>query len=137
MKIIKTNPLKIILGLVIVSVLIPLSMSNMKQPDPVIVIEVIAKDMKFNQTNPTLYFKPGTRIRLILRNEDPGMLHDLVIESLGIRTPVIKEGEQAIIEFQVTEEGQFNYICSLHPLMMKGIVWVSDQNSNLQTASLK
>ena len=101
------------------------------------IIEILAKDMMFNQTNPTIYLKPGTKVRLILHNEDPGMEHDLVIEALNLKTAIIKEGETAILEFTVPKDGKFAYICSLHPRMMKGFFMVSNQQPDRQTASLK
>tara|TARA_B100000809_G_C14658832_1_gene358820 strand:- start:29 stop:466 length:438 start_codon:yes stop_codon:yes gene_type:complete len=135
MKIVKTHLLKALIITAVFSALLPLLAGNLKRPEAVVTVVVVAKDMKFNQTNPTIYIRPGTKIRLILRNEDPGMRHDLVLEALGLETPILKEGESAILEFVVEDEGLFEYICSLHPVLMRGILMVSDQRLDQQTVS--
>jgi len=88
-------------------------------------IVIIAKDMKFNETNPTLKVAFGERIRIVFRNEDAGMKHDLMIEDLGLRTPVLQPGQEAIIEFLAQTEGTFEYFCSIHPISMRGILLVN------------
>ncbi|HCN09915.1 MAG TPA: hypothetical protein DIT01_18475 [Lentisphaeria bacterium] len=135
MKIVKTHLLKALITTAVVAALLPLLAGSLKRSEAVVTVIVVAKDMKFNQTNPTIYVRPGTKIRLILRNEDPGMRHDLVLEALGLETPIIKEGESAVLEFVVVDEGLFEYICSLHPVLMKGILVVSDQKWDQQTVS--
>ena len=135
MKIVKTHLLKALITTAVIAALLPLLAGSLKRSEAVITVIVVAKDMKFNQTNPTIYVRPGTKIRLVLRNEDPGMRHDLVLEALGLETPIIKEGESAILEFEVEDEGQFEYICSLHPVLMKGILMVSNQRWDQRTAS--
>lgn len=135
MKIVKTHLLKALITTAVVAALLPLLAGSLKRSEAVVTVVVVAKDMKFNQTNPTIYVRPGTKIRLILRNEDPGMRHDLVLEALGLETPIIKEGESAVLEFVVVDEGLFEYICSLHPVLMKGILMVSDQRWDQRTVS--
>ncbi len=88
-------------------------------------IVIIAKDMKFNETNPTLEVEFGERVRIVFRNEDAGMRHDLVIEDLGFRTPVLQPGQEAIIEFISQTEGAFEYFCSIHPISMRGTLLVN------------
>ena len=135
MKIVKNHLLKALITTAVIAALLPLLAGSLKQPEAVVTVVVVAKDMKFNQTNPTIYIRPGTKIRLILRNEDPGMRHDLVLEALGLETPIIKNGESAVLEFEVGDEGRFEYICSLHPVLMKGILMVSDQKWDQRTVS--
>ncbi len=84
-------------------------------------IEVTARDMRFNRTNPDILVAPGELVRILFRNEDPGMKHDLVIEGLGLATPVLRAGQEAVIEFRApAAEGSFDYSCSLHPVSMRG-----------------
>lgn len=92
--------------------------------DGVRTIVVIAKDMRFNANNPTLNVAPGESVRIVLRNDDPGMKHDLVIPGLGIRTPVLESGEQAVLEFVAPEAGSYEYFCSMHPVTMRGYLQV-------------
>ena len=89
-------------------------------------IVVTAKNMMFNASNPSFAIEPGERVRVVLRNEDPGMKHDLVIPEIGIRTPVLEVGEEAILEFRAPETGTFEYYCSMHSMSMRGFFFVGD-----------
>ena len=89
-------------------------------------IIVTARDMRFNVTNPDIVLGPGEAVRIIFRNEDPGMKHDLVIRDLGLATPVLAAGEEAILEFRAPAEGVFDYLCSLHPVSMRGILRIGE-----------
>ncbi len=88
-------------------------------------IVITAKDMMFNETNPTIEVAPGETIRLVFRNEDPGMKHDLFIPVLDLRTGVIEAGDQAVLVFRAPKRGSFDYLCSLHPVSMRGAIDVS------------
>ena len=89
-------------------------------------IVITARDMKFNSDNPTIFVAPGTTVRVILVNEDPGMKHDLVIPEMGIRTPILRPGEEAVLEFRVPDSGTFAYFCSMHRLSMQGFFSVGN-----------
>src|SRR5262245_19187510 len=53
--------------------------------------------------NPTLEFRAGERIRLVLRNEDEGMRHDLKIGAWNVAVPaIVGKGERAVT-FRVPE----------------------------------
>ena len=104
MKIVKTHLLKALITTAVVAALLPLLAGSLTRSESVVTVVVVAKDMKFNQTNPTIFIRPGTKIRMVLRNEDPGMRHDLVLEALGLETPIIKAGESAVLEFEVEDE---------------------------------
>lgn len=94
--------------------------------DPVRTIVLTAKDMKFNATNPTINLEPGEWIRLVIRNEDPGMKHDLTIPELGLRSAVIETGETTVLSFRVPKNAFLTYLCSFHPVSMKGVFSVDD-----------
>jgi len=96
-------------------------------------IVITAKNMKFNQTNPTFEVAYGENVRIVFRNEDAGMRHDLVIEDLGLRTPVLQPGQEAIIEFVANTAGTFAYFCSIHPISMRGTLQVN--SSRIITAN--
>lgn len=96
--------------------------------DTGLTIVVTAKDMMYNGTNPEIVLAPGQRVRLVLRNEEPGVKHDLVIPELNLRTPLLEFGEQAVLEFLAPDRGTFVYLCSLHPVRMRGVVRVRNPN---------
>ena len=88
---------------------------------PPIDIVVIAKDMSFNGTNPSIVVRRGQVIRITFKNEDqPSIFHDFVIPALGLKTNILKPGESEILRFTADREGIFNYACTLHPRMMTG-----------------
>src|SRR5690606_22220299 len=49
-------------------------------------IALVARGMAFyaggSDANPTITLRPGERVRFIVRNETPGMLHDIAIDAL-------------------------------------------------------
>ncbi len=82
-----------------------------------IVIEI--RDLTFDG-NPTLSFEPGERIRLIVRNNDIGVLHSIRLPGIDDTLRHIRWEEQAVIEFTAPEAGAFEYICPQHAPKMQG-----------------
>jgi plastocyanin len=99
-------------------------------------IVIVAKDMKFtvvgdsdNRANPPLRFNSSTDVTIIFRNEDVGMRHDLVLEGLAVRSSVLAYGEQEVLTFTVPSgAGVFEYLCSLHPTTMRGLLTIFGGN---------
>ena len=92
-------------------------------------IRLVAKDMTFylegqSTPNPTLRVQAGEQIRLVLRNETPGMSHDLVIKPWQVQTPMLaKKGEEAAVSFLVPDRtGTATYNCTPHAEMMRGSI---------------
>jgi len=79
-----------------------------------------ARDLAFGDANPTLSFKPGERIRLIVRNSDIGVLHSIRLPGIDDTVRHIPWDEQVVIEFSAPEEGAFEYICPQHAPSMQG-----------------
>ena len=79
-----------------------------------------ARDLAFGDANPTLAFKPGERIRLIVRNSDIGVLHSIRLPGIDDTLRHIPWDEQVVIEFTAPEEGTFEYICPQHAPKMQG-----------------
>lgn len=93
-------------------------------------ITVVAKNMVFSvpsletsgEANPTITLKRGQKVTIILRNDDAGMLHDLVIEGLDVRLETVSCGETTRLTFTVPREpGEYVYLCSFHPTRMRGV----------------
>jgi plastocyanin len=114
-----------------ISLPIVAAFSDRSSPSPVREIRLVAKDMAFylegqSAPNPTLRVRPGEHIRLILRNQTPGMSHDLVITTWQIRTPLLaRRGDEAVVSFRVPDRaGSSTYHCSPHSEMMRGRIVV-------------
>ena len=100
--------------------------------DPVRTLVLTAKGMRFNATNPTIDLEPGEWIRIVMRNEDPGMKHDLAVPELGLRSAVVETGESTVLSFRVPEKGLLTYLCSFHPVSMKGAFYVDDGSATAE-----
>ncbi len=93
-------------------------------------IHLVVKDMTFyvegdKTPNPALYARPGERLRLVLRNTEPGMSHDFTIEAWKVRTRVLKGVGEDTIEFTVPQtRGAHAYHCTPHAAMMHGTIVV-------------
>ncbi len=71
--------------------------------------------------NPVLGLKAGERVRLVVRNEDRGFVHDLVIEGTSLRTRPLNFGESDALVFRVPRRERTTwYACSFHARMMRG-----------------
>lgn len=90
-------------------------------------IVLIARQMVYNIDNPPLILKVGQPVRLIIINEDKGMLHDFVIEELDISTSgPLEYGQSEVINFVPTKKGKYEYFCSYHAKMMRGKVIIKN-----------
>ena len=93
-------------------------------------VRLVARDMAFylpgdDTPNPTLRLAAGERVRIVLENADPGMMHDLVAAGLGVATPLVERGGSAGVELRLPgTPGTHEYLCSLHPVLMRGLVEV-------------
>ena len=95
-------------------------------------IVVVARDMAFYlegdvRPNPTIRMTAGEDVRLILRNEEPGVTHDFVIGAWRVATPLLHGHETASVEFRAPDRpGRHEYLCSPHSQMMRGAIDVID-----------
>jgi len=103
--------------------------------DPTREITLVAKQMGFylngdtdTEVNPTLTFQPGETILVNFINEDLGMIHDVLFPEFGISTGGVGYGESVQFTIQPSHEGQFDYLCSIHP-RMKGKILISPENA--------
>lgn len=94
-------------------------------------IRLVARGMSFHleadpaTANPTLTLQAGERVRLVLRNETPGIEHDLAVASLGIGLTPVSAGQTTALDIEVPDRpGRHEYVCRPHAAMMKGIIEV-------------
>lgn len=80
----------------------------------------------FNITGGNFYFVPnkitvnkGDKVTFVFTNA--GGVHDLYIDELGVKTPVIKTAETATAKFTASKTGSFVYYCSLPGHREKGM----------------
>lgn len=65
------------------------------------------------EQNPTLTAEPGDVVQITIVNAD-NILHDLVIDELGVHSEHLEElGAEATLTFKVDEEGEYEYYCSI------------------------
>jgi plastocyanin len=94
-------------------------------------ITITARDMSFivseiTGPNPTLGLTAGEQVKVTLRNDDKGMLHDFSIPEWGVRTGSVEWGEKRTIAFRVpTTPSTPSYVCTPHSAMMSGRIIVS------------
>lgn len=113
------------LALVAVAAAGALAFTLLREPPPRELV-LTARDMAFvlsggTDRNPTLRLRAGERVRIVLENRDPGMRHDLVARSLGLRIPALAHGGSDERVLRVPRErGEHDYVCSYHVRLMRG-----------------
>ncbi len=83
--------------------------TQMDSEDQVRTINVEAGS--FYYTPNEIRVKKGEKIKLVLNSVD--MMHDFVIDELGVKIPVTKGGSSATVEFTADTAGTFEYYCSV------------------------
>lgn len=83
--------------------------------------EVTVEGSEFKFMPSTLTFNKGEKVRLVFKNTGK-MTHDWVVDELGVRTKIIKGGEQDVIEFTPDKVGTFEYYCSIGAHRANGMV---------------
>ena len=93
---------------------------------PVREVLLEARGVKFNGMNPTLTARVGERLRITVRNAEPGPVpHDLRLVGPGtVASRLLQPGEEVTLELLLTRPGRYAYACSLHPGMMDGVIEV-------------
>ena len=66
----------------------------------------------------SFYYKPnvmkvkkGETVRMVMNSVS--MMHDFNIDELGVKLPIVKDGDSGMIEFVAGEVGTFEYYCSV------------------------
>ena len=114
-------------SLVLLTVVFALPWGRAGAPVREILLE--ARGIKFNGENPTLTARVGERLRITVRNAEPGPVpHDLFLVGPDtVTTRLLQPGEEVRLELLLTRPGRYAYACSLHPGMMDGVIEVQDR----------
>jgi heme/copper-type cytochrome/quinol oxidase subunit 2 len=83
--------------------------------------ELVAANIKFNGTNPTIYVPVGQEVTLTIVNSD-AMAHTFDIDELNIHTGTINPGQTVMVTFTMASATSYTYYCSIHPGLMDGLV---------------
>lgn len=97
------------------------------QPREVI---IVARETAFHEAsqprgaNPTLVFKKGQPVKLVVRNEERGqVLHCFIIGGLNVKTSrSLAGGESEALPFTPKQKGDFVYACLMHPGMSGKVI---------------
>jgi plastocyanin len=94
-------------------------------------ITLVAKNMAFyletdpKTPNPTLEVKAGERVRIVLKNQDRGMTHDLAVPVVKESLDLLDWNESDAMTFTApSKPGTHAYECQPHRLMMRGTLRV-------------
>lgn len=95
-------------------------------------VTLVARGMTFalpeqpGAPNPTVRLRAGERVRLVLKNEASGLVHDLAIPEWHLTLAAVPAGETSSLTFTVPEKaGPVAYRCQPHAAMMSGVVEVT------------
>jgi plastocyanin len=99
---------------------------------PVREVTLVTRGMTFalperpDAANPVLQFRSGEKVRLVLRNEAAGMIHDVAIPAWNVAVDAIPSCQTAETTFVVPEAaGSVEYLCRPHAQMMAGTIDVT------------
>jgi plastocyanin len=111
--------------LLLVALLPALSSTSTRQ------VTLVAKGMAFyleddlTTPNPTIDVKAGERVRIVLKNQDRGLTHDLAVPVAGALMKDLTWNQTGQVAFRAPKKpGTYEYFCQPHRLMMKGIIRV-------------
>jgi len=98
--------------------------SSVEAEAPIREIVLEARGSAFDGDNPTLVLRPGERVRLVVRNNDPGVEHSIAIPELGIERRDVSPGEEVAFVVDAPERGVIDYVCPQHLPLMQGKIVV-------------
>ncbi len=102
-------------------------------------IILVARDMAFylsEQTqagpNPTLQLEVGEQVRIVLRNQDPGIVHSFAIEPWNVvmtsRHDEAEAEAASVLVRAPRRPGRYEYVCTPHSTLMAGVIEVVASN---------
>ena len=93
-------------------------------------VRLVAREMAFfvdgrATPNPTIVVPAGSKVRVVLRNDDPGMTHDFAVKTLDVAIRPLKTAAEGEVEFRTPNRpGRYEYVCNPHARMMYGMLIV-------------
>jgi plastocyanin len=94
-------------------------------------ITLVARNMAFylesdpKTPNPTIEVKARERVRIVLKNQDRGLVHDLAVPAVKKRLDLLEWNESDDLTFTAPKTlGTYQYECQPHRLMMRGTIRV-------------
>ncbi len=97
-------------------------------------ITLIARGMAFyleddpHSPNPTIAIRTGERVRIVLLNQDRGMVHDFAVPALRVAADAVAWNRRGEVTFEVPDaSGTYEYVCTPHRLMMSGVITVAPE----------
>jgi plastocyanin len=123
-------------ALVALAVLVVALIPVMTQARPDREIHLVARGMAFYLegepavANPTLELAAGERVRIVLRNDEQGMVHDFAVSALSVDTDRLAWRQRGEVTLVVPDRpGSYEYVCSPHRLLMRGVVRIAPHRS--------
>ena len=119
---ISAKPVAALAAIMIVGALLPV-LTNAPSREITLVTRGMAfyVDGDFEHANPTLEVNAGERVRITVRNDERGMMHDFTVPAANAVTNLLKWNEQDEVTFVAPDTpGIYEYACRPHVLMMKG-----------------
>jgi heme/copper-type cytochrome/quinol oxidase subunit 2 len=114
--------------LVVASLLLGAGCSPVGGPRDVL---LVARGMTFmlpsdpDAVNPVIRVRAGERLRVTLRNDAPGLMHNFEIPAWEVKTDQIRGGSSTSVTLTVpAQQGRYQYICAPHANLMRGFVEV-------------
>jgi plastocyanin len=95
-------------------------------------IVLVVRNMAFylegsKEPNPAIVVKASEDVRIIVKNQDPGITHALAIASLRASIDRIEPGTTQGIQFRAPgKPGRYVYVCPPHAQMMKGVLLITE-----------
>ncbi|OFV92817.1 MAG: hypothetical protein A3G76_10195 [Acidobacteria bacterium RIFCSPLOWO2_12_FULL_65_11] len=95
-------------------------------------VVLVVRDMTYylsgsDVPNPTLTLQPGEEVRVVVRNEQPGLTHNFSVPSLQVSMKPIRGVGTASVSFRAPERpGRHEYRCTPHAQMMSGVLLVAE-----------
>ena len=98
-------------------------------------ITLVARDMAFYLSdgtqagpNPTLRLKVGEEVRIVLRNQDPGISHAFAVKAWKVALTPSHDEVGSILVRAPQRPGRYNYVCIPHSTLMAGVIEVVDSD---------
>ena len=94
-----------------ISIVVPSKSASLTQPtnESIKTVEVEAGSYYYKPNIITA--KKGETIKIEMKSVS--MMHDFNIDELGVKMPIVKNGDTGTVEFTVDKVGTFEYYCSV------------------------